>query len=238
MLPRHHMLRDLNLVLEYKGEASSATRVPVVPGVCNARGAVQAGVLATMVDIASGSLAARAVYPDLAVTGDLRIYTSQPAEAGEVTAVSSVLRIGRAAVVVETEIMAETTEASISIGAGVATFYRLSRRDGNVKRVKDVISRQVTAFRSEGPGLFKHFPDRAGLRIIDEAAGVVELDMSEYVRNYIGALEGGMTAVLADVAGQQASCSVARWPYATCPRDGWARSIPGQRCFEQLWTAY
>jgi hypothetical protein len=27
LLPRHHMLRDLNLVLEYKGEASSASGI-------------------------------------------------------------------------------------------------------------------------------------------------------------------------------------------------------------------
>ena len=217
-MPRDHMIRDLNMTLEYKGKESSTARVPVVPSVCNDRGAVQAGVLATLVDLASGALAARAVYPDLAVTGDLRIYSTQPAKTGEVAAVGSVLRAGRAAVVVKTEIMAGITgsvETSTSIGSGIATFYRLSRRDGNVNMVSDVISNQATTFRAEGPGLSEHLLDRAGLRVIDEAAGVVELDMSAYVRNYFGALEGGMVALLADVAGQYAACNVAHKPMIT-----------------------
>ena len=214
-LPRDHMLRDMNMTLEYNEKESSTARIPVLPSVCNDRGAVQAGVLATLVDLASGALAARAVFPDLAVTGDLRMYSTQPARTGEVTAVGSVLRAGRAAVVVKTEIIAGTSEASTSIGSGVATFYRLSRRDGNVNMVKDVISKQATTFQADGPGLSEHLLDRAGLRVVNEAAGVVELNMSEYVRNYFGALEGGMAALLADVAGQYAACSITDKPMIT-----------------------
>jgi len=212
------MLRDLNMILEYKGKESSTARVPVVPSVCNDRGAMQVGVLAMLIDIVSGALAARVVYPDLAVTGDLRIYSTQPAKTGEVTAVGSVLRAGRAAVVVEAEIIAGITksgEASPSIGSTVATFYRLSRRDGNVNMVRDVISHQATTFRAEGPGLSQHLLDKAGLRVIDEAVGVVELNMSEYVRNYFGALEGGMVALMADVAGQCAARTIAHKPMTT-----------------------
>jgi uncharacterized protein (TIGR00369 family) len=208
-MARDHMIRDLNMTLAYNGKESSTTRVPVVPSVCNERGAVQAGVLATLVDLASGALAARVVYPDLTATGDLRIYSTQPAKTGEVAAVSSVLRAGRAAVVVKTEIVAGITGSSTSVGSGIATFYRLSRRDGNVEMVKDVISNQATTFRAEGPGLSEHLFDRAGLRVIDEASGVVELDMSAYVRNHIGALEGGMVANMADIAGQCAARTVA-----------------------------
>lgn len=217
-MPRDHMIRDLNMTLEYKGKESSAARIPVVPSVCNDGGAVQAGVLATLVDLASGALAARAVYPDLAVTGDLRMYITQPAKTSEVRAFGSVLRAGRAAVVVKTEIKAEKTglgEGYTSIGSGIATFYRLSRRDGNVNMVSDVISNQTTTFSAEGPGLSEHLLDKVGLRVVDEDAGRVELDMSAYVKNYFGALEGGMTALLADIAGQFAACTVANRPMTT-----------------------
>lgn len=209
------MIRDLNMTLEYNSKESSTTRIPVVPSVCNEQGNVQAGVLATLVDLASGALAARVVYPDLTATGALRIYSTQPAKSSEVAAVGSVLRAGHATVVVKTEIVTGITGSSTSIGSGIATFYRLSRRDGNVEMVKDVISSQATTFQAEGPGLSKHLFDKAGLRVIDEAAGIVELDMSEYVRNHIGALEGGMIANMADVAGQCAARTVASKPMIT-----------------------
>lgn len=210
-----HMIRDLNMTLEYNSKGSSATRIPVVPSVCNERGDIQAGVLATLVDLASGALAARVVYPDLTATGDLRIYSTQPAITGEVAAVGSVLRAGRASVVIKTEIVAGITGSSTPVGSGIATFYRLSRRDGNVEMVKDVISKQATTFQAEGPGLSEHLFDKAGLRVIDEAAGVVELGMSTYVRNHIGALEGGMIASMADIAGQCAARTVAHKPMIT-----------------------
>lgn len=217
-LTRDHMLRDLGMILEYKEKGSSMARIPVAPSVCNDRGAMQVGVLAILIDIASGALAARAVYPDLAVTGDLRIYSTQPARTGEATAVGSVLRAGRAAVVVEAEIIAGIPEAggtSPSIGSAIATFYRLSRRDGNINMVRDVISQQVTTFRAEGPALSQHLLERAGMRVIDEAVGLVELNMSEYVRNHFGALEGGMIALLADVAGQCAARTITHKPMIT-----------------------
>jgi len=38
---------------------------------------------------------------------------------------------------------------------------------------------------------------------VDEVAGVVELEMSDYVLNSFRALQGGAVALLADVAGEQ-----------------------------------
>ena len=81
--------------------------------------------------------------------------------------------------------------------------------------VKDVISSQSTAFHCVGPGLSGRLLDRAGFRVVDEAAGIVELEVSDYVRNYFGALEGGMVAALADVAGQCAARTVADKPMIT-----------------------
>ncbi len=37
---------------------------------------------------------------------------------------------------------------------------------------------------------------------MDGAAGRLTLKMSDYVRNSLGSLQGGMTALLADLAGQ------------------------------------
>ena len=210
--PRDHILRDLNILLEYKGKGSSTARIPVVPAICNDRGSVQIGVLAALIDLLGGILAARAVYPDWIATADLSIYSTERATTGELVAVGSIVRAGRAAVVIEAEILAETTRSdatATSIGSAVATFSRLPRRDGNLDMGRDDGSHQVVAFRTDGPGLSQHLLDKAGLRVLDEAAGVVELNMSEYVRNSFGVLQGGMVALMADTAGQYAARAMA-----------------------------
>ena len=216
--PQDHILRDLNTLLEYNGKGSSTARVPVVPAVCNDRGSVQVGVLAALIDLLGGILAARAVYPDWIATADLSIYSTQRARTGEVTAVGSVVRAGRAAVVIEAEILSGTIRSNAtatSIGSAVATFSRLPRRDGNLDIGRDDGSHQAVAFMPEGPGLSQHLLDKAGLRVLDEAAGVVELNMSEYVRNSFRALQGGMVALMADVAGQYAARAVVHQPMTT-----------------------
>jgi len=216
--PQNHVLRDLNILLEHKGKEGSTARAPVVPSVCNDRGAMQVGVLATLIDALGATLAARVVQPDWIAVTDLSIYSTQRAKTGEVTAVGSVLRAGRAAVVIEAEIIAGTTESgatSTSIGSAVATYSRIRRRHSNIDIERDDGSHQVITLRAEGPGLSQHLLDKAGLRVIDEAVGVVELNMSEYVRNSFGALQGGVFALMADVAGQYVARTIAHKPMIT-----------------------
>ncbi len=216
--PRDHILRDLNILLEYKGRESSTARAPVVPAVCNDQGAMHVGVLATLIDLLGGILAARVAYPDWIATANLLINSTQRARTGEVTVVGSVLRAGRAAVVIEAESTAGTTSSDSpakSVGSAVATFSRLARRDGNLDIGRDDGSHQVVAFKPDGPGLTQHLLDKAGLRVLDTDAGAVELNMSDYVRNSFGALQGGMVALMADVAGQYAARAVADQPVVT-----------------------
>src|SRR5512136_2872421 len=142
--------------MEYNGKGDSTARVPVVPAVCNDQGAVQVGILAALIDLLGGILAAKVAYPDWIATADLSIYSTQRARTGEVTAVGSVVRAGRAAVVIEAEILAGTTQSdatATSIGSAVATFSRLPRRDGNLDIGRDDGSQQTVVFKAEGPRL-------------------------------------------------------------------------------------
>lgn len=216
--PPDHMLRDLNIFVEYKGKECSTARIPVVPAVCNDQGTMQVGILATLIDLLGGRLAASVAYPDWIATADLLIYSTQRARTGEVTALGSVVRAGRTAVVVEAEILTGTTQsgaAATSIGSAVATFSRLPRRDDNLDIRSDDDLHRVFSVEAEGPGLSQHLLDKAGLRVLDEALGIVELNMSEYVRNSFHALQGGMVALLADVAGQYAARAITHKPVIT-----------------------
>jgi uncharacterized protein (TIGR00369 family) len=47
--------------------------------------------------------------------------------------------------------------------------------------------------------------ERARLRVVDAAQGVIEIGNHDYVRNSFGTINGGMVATLIDVAAEQAA---------------------------------
>ncbi|MDM7999570.1 MAG: hotdog domain-containing protein [Dehalococcoidia bacterium] len=216
--PPDHILRDLNILLEYKGKGNCTARIPVVPAVCNDRGFVQVGVLAALIDLLGGVLAAKVVHPDWIATAEMSVYSTQRATGNEVVAAGSVLRAGRAAVVIEAQVLTREGRAATPgtlVGSAVATFSRLPHREGNLDIGEDDGAHQVAAFTSQGAGLRGTLLDKAGLIILDERAGVVELGMSQYVRNSFGALQGGVVALMADIAGQCAARAAAQKPVIT-----------------------
>jgi uncharacterized protein (TIGR00369 family) len=216
--PQKHMLRDLMVSMEFQGKGRSTVRAPVVPEVCTDQGAMRVGILATLGDMVGGGLSIRAVYPDWIATADLSIHTSGRATSGVVAAAGSVVRAGRTTVVVEVDIRQEaatSAEETTPIGSVMMTFSRLPRREDNREVEIDEDSRQTVDLAAPGSGLTRPYLAELGVRVLDEAQGVVELDMTDYVRNSVGALQGGTVAILADVAGQHAARSATGKPLAT-----------------------
>jgi acyl-coenzyme A thioesterase PaaI-like protein len=204
------MWRDLNFSMHYEEETRCIIRAPVVSGLCNDQGVVQVGFIATLFDLVGGELAARTAYPDWIATADMVMYSKQRVRTGELMAVATVLRAGRGSVVIEADILSKPrrSEAATSIGSAIAAFTRLRSREDTVQTSKDNASHQV--FTLEGSGSPQDILGKAGLRVLDEAAGVVEIAMSDYVRNAFHGIHGGMYGLLADVAGQSAARVVAR----------------------------
>ena len=69
--PARHFLADLGMEAESIGDSGGCVRIPVTPRVTAADGGVRAGVLATLVDVVGGTLAARELRPDWMATADL-----------------------------------------------------------------------------------------------------------------------------------------------------------------------
>jgi len=180
----------------------------VVPEVCSDGGEMRVGVLATLVDMVGGALSIRAVYPDWIATADLSFHSTGRARAGTVAAAGSVIRAGRTTVVVEVDVFQEPEgcpEPTKPIGSVIMTFSRLPRREDTREVEMDGDPRGTVELGLPGSGLTRPYVDELGVRTVDAAAGVVELDMTEYVRNSAAVLQGGMVAILADVAGQHAA---------------------------------
>jgi uncharacterized protein (TIGR00369 family) len=216
--PPHHMLRDLQVSLELQDNGPSTITAPVVPEICTDRGGVQVGIIATLVDILGGALSIRSVHPDWAATADLTVHTTGRAISEKISAVGSLIRAGSTMIVIDLDIREEAGPAFAqwtSIGSALISFSRLPRRKDTIKIDFGSEATNTYQFAIEGSRLNRTYLEEIGARVMDIADGVVELRMSDYVRNSFGALQGGIVAILADVSGQYAARAVTGRPMIT-----------------------
>jgi uncharacterized protein (TIGR00369 family) len=216
--PKHHVLRALQVSVELHVNGSSVIHAPVVPEVCTDRGGMMTGVIATLVDIVGGASSVREVYPDWIATAGLTVHTSRQAKSGRVSAVGSMIRAGNTMVVIDFEIREESGHSFqkvTPIGRSLISFSRLPRREDTIKLEFDKGTKDTYQFAFEGSELQKHLIEEVGAREMDEADGVVEVHMTDYVRNSFGALQGGLIAILADLSGQNAARAFTGKPMIT-----------------------
>jgi acyl-coenzyme A thioesterase PaaI-like protein len=88
--PKHHMTRDLRMTI-VREEGGGFASLPIVPEIFEERGAVRAGVLATLVDMYCGGLALEIAEPNWLATLDLSLHLCRPLSRGNVVARGSVL---------------------------------------------------------------------------------------------------------------------------------------------------
>jgi uncharacterized protein (TIGR00369 family) len=210
------MLRDLLISVEFQEKTRCVVRAPVVPEICTDRGGVHVGVVGTLVDVLGATLAIRALYPDWIATAGLSIYLTRPAISGTVVASGTVIRAGQSINVIDVDISEElssSTHPSSSIGCAIMTFSKLPRRKDTIEVEADSVN--GITFAVEGSGLYRRYLDEVGLQIMDDTAGIVEIKMTDYVRNSFGAIQGGIVALLADVAGQCAARAATGQPLIT-----------------------
>jgi len=216
--PRNHILRDLGVSLEFQGQGRAVIRAPVVPEIRTKDGSLQIGAVATMIDVLGGALTIRAVHPDWMATASLSVHLAGRPTFDTIAAAGKVLRAGRTMAIIDVDIREEgggPERATQSIGTAMMTFSRLPRREDTPAFEPNIEVSETVDFGIEGSGLKRPCRDAAGVRVLDEAAGVVELELREYVRNSLRVLQGGMIAVLSDTAGEMVAGAVAGRPMTT-----------------------
>jgi uncharacterized protein (TIGR00369 family) len=180
----------------------------VIPEICSEKGFMYVGLLATLVDVLGGVIAIPKVSPDWISTSNLSIHSTRHVLSGRVSADGRVLRSGRTSIVIGVEIQAEKAGGSHKMtpaGFAMITYSRLPGNKAELQLKTTGKPHETVRFSMKGAGLDKPFVDKAGVRILDRGAGRLVLKMDDYVRNSLGSLQGGMTALLADLAGQHAA---------------------------------
>ena len=212
--PAHHLLSDLQLEADIRSISEAVVSMPVTPHLLGADGGVRVGVLATLVDVVGGAVAVRAVLPDWMATADLTVQCIRPARGPVVEARAQVLRRGRTTLVIEARVFdvggGQGAGADSLVAWASMTFVILPRERGTVA---GGLPPTPAGWTFAGSGLDRPVLDAVGIAV-DEGSGEVSLSVSEYVHNSFGAVQGGVMAIVAEVAGLEA---IAR--SAKCGRD-------------------
>lgn len=189
------MTRDLRLSIE-RGASGNLARMPIVPEILTERGSVSAGALSTLVDLLCGSLAIELAHPNWLATLDLSLHLLGPLRRGSVVARGSVLRAGKQTVVLE---VVMEDDAGAVAALATMTFAILERRADTPVYARDFANPR-TDLALPGSGLKRPFAEGLGIRVVDAATGLVEVDITDYVVNSLKALQGGAAATLIDAS--------------------------------------
>jgi len=208
--PARHILGDLGMVAEVTSDSAARVRTRVTPHITAADGGVRAGVMATLVDIVGGAIAVRSLQPDWMATADLTLQVVRPAIGPWVEARGTVVRKGRTTLVIEALVFEVSDEGSDLEATGdpspvawaTMTFAVLKAR--NPASPIQMASGFPIRWEFVGDGLDTSIVDAIGISVVDATEGRVSLPVQEYVVNSFGAVQGGVMALLAEVAGAEA----------------------------------
>ncbi|MFD6855962.1 PaaI family thioesterase [Rhodococcus sp. NPDC060090] len=190
----------------------------VTEKLCTPTGTASLGFLTTLVDIVASSPALVVGSPDWTATQDLSIHSAGFLRPGPIAIDAKLIRVGKKTILVETDVydthgVTDLREIANSIdtpGAGrltlaargLVTFVRLPRSAATLGDV-------ATYTPEEWVGSIREYPitpidddvfSRLNLREIDGSHGEFELDLTGFVANSIGTIQGGAQALLAEAA--------------------------------------
>jgi uncharacterized protein (TIGR00369 family) len=204
--PAEHILRDLDLEIEVRPDATASAWLPVSPHLLASNGGVHAGVLAILVDVVGGAIATRVLYPDRTATADLQLQLLRPARGSEVEARASVVRKGRTTLVLEVVLFDAPGGRLPGDGAPNAwatmTYSVLPRTDA--PPLMAPLPREPERSQMGPASLTRPVLEAIGIEVGDPGSAGVALLVGDYVSNSFGALQGGVMALLGSAAGSSA----------------------------------
>lgn len=211
--PASHFLRDLGIVIERDPVDPERTLagIEITPALLDASGRPRLGVLATLVDVIAGDGAIRAALPNWAATSDLNLCVDQLPQQGPIEASLRILRSGRQTVLLEASLRAPGFASAC--GLATLTFMVLPARENDEKAEHfsaAVASR--TEFGGPDSGFTQPICTAIGLEPDPEDASIMRLAIVPYVRNSLGALQGGVGAMLLEATAERHASALLEGP--------------------------
>jgi uncharacterized protein (TIGR00369 family) len=123
--PRQPIVKHMGMRFVHVDTGESIIEIDIREDLKNSGGMLQGGVIATLVDVAGGIAASRAVARAPVVTADMTIHYLAPGRTGPVRAVGEVLRAGRRSVVAQVKVY-DTGEDDRLMATGTMTMTVLN----------------------------------------------------------------------------------------------------------------
>ncbi|MGE0881494.1 MAG: hypothetical protein AB7L13_24555 [Acidimicrobiia bacterium] len=161
-------------------------------------GYVRTSVLFLLADVAQGIPCCIASFPTVSVTVDLDVRTFGPLTGDEIHAVHDVVKAGRSLVIAESAFTDPLTGELVATAVGT---FMVSPR-GEKLPGKPARRRDATATTVDKP-----YPEYVGVRVIEP--GVVEVDRRPRLLQTSNSLQGGVIALLGEVAAESMSGEMA-----------------------------
>jgi uncharacterized protein (TIGR00369 family) len=197
--PPEHFIRDCGQWVDWDGEVYTAG-MRAAPHISAKPGGVRAGIWASLADLIGGAVATRAIRPNWIATSDLSVHLFSPLYEGELQVAAHVLRQGRRTIIIEVDFFAAGLEAP-PIGMATLGFSVLKAR-GGVQQMRGSENPFHAEFSNAQKPLEQDILKRLGVETLDATQGQIRLHPSSYSSNTLGAVQGGVLALLADEAGQ------------------------------------
>lgn len=227
--PPHHIVRDLQVSID-RSQGDWAIRLPVVPEIADATGRARIGVAAIIADMIAGQTAIREVSPAWIATSNLALQVGDLPSDGLLFGHPKVLRKGATTIVIEVRLDrhangrdADDARATPAQTVGLSTlgFAILPRR--NALQTELHRSRETgedTVYAPAGTGFAKPLLEAIGVRFeraeapSETGAGScwAEVDLDPYLQNTLGALQGGVVAILVEAAAERLASSTFAGP--------------------------
>jgi len=199
--PDPHVTRDLAPIVE-RDESGSTILLPVTPALLDDWGRLRAGPVATVVDIVCGETAIREVLPQWIATSTLSLQLAELPTQGTLRAQPRVLRKGRTTLV--QEVALDHVETGGPLGLGTVAFSILPGKNPLQSRAVWAEEPEPrSTFANATSGFEKPLLEQLGLRFDEEDPTVARLDVRDYVINTLGAMQGGVVAMLIDATGER-----------------------------------
>ena len=204
--PARHVLRDLRVTTETGPGLRARAFLDLPDALLGPDGTANVGALATVVDMLGGGLAATAAQPDWIATVDLTLHLLPRTGIRTIDAGATVVRRGRTTIVVDVVLRGD----GAPLGLAAMTFAVLPRRDGNPTiAATDGATRMTMALPDSG--FTRPYAEAIGMRV---DRGTATFTVDDYVRNSLGAVQGGVMASAAVAAAHDALGATHRDPSA------------------------
>jgi len=215
---RYNLIGDLAVTTLLVAKERAFVMAPLTKAISSRFGGASLGAVSMLVDLGTSG-PALASMQDWTATQDLSIYGAGPLTEGPIVVDNHLVRMGKKVIVASAEVydahgfddikgleaaLASKNCGGLSLAAKcLVTFARLSRSaavdvDGYdpSQWIGDVRGHGEVSRGEEG------ILERMGLRSVDASTGVTELELSPYVANSIGTINGGAQAMMVEAAAE------------------------------------